>query len=105
MRRAEPCYLYINTAIFNGRQIIKIGISRDPDKRLHGINRAIYFRSHYYKVPQAVFCRAFTVKFKNRLLARRSETRFKRRHKKHLISEFGTEIFDINIDNAVLGLK
>lgn len=98
---SQPCFFYINTSILSGSEIVKIGISFNPDKRLVDINNALRHRHRNGHCEPATFVRAFTVRLPNRPRAKRIESLFKANNRNYLLGRFGTEVFDLSLEECV----
>lgn len=101
----EYCFFYINTAIIQGREIVKIGISNNPEKRIKEFNNGIRHRSKGGHCELVCFIRSFTIRLINRTHAVNIERRFKNNNKQYLLNRFGNEVFDISLDIAVGSVK
>lgn len=98
-------YLYFNTAHVNGNEIVKIGISNNPDKRISAFNCGIGHRARGGHCPFTTFSRRYTMRCDNRKEAKKIEKTFKQKNKEFLLSGFGSEVFDMSLQNAHEKLK
>lgn len=101
------CYLYVNTAYYNGNIIIKVGIANNIKKRLTAFNNGIKWRfasrSKYEYIPK--FIEYFNVMLESRKSARSMEKAFYLKNKNNRNLLFGNEVYNFYPDKAIDDIK
>ena len=97
---SDNCFLYINPSTYKD-DIIKIGISNNPEKRLKEFNNSLTHLNKNGYCERIKFQAGFVVKCKNRAHAKKIEASFKKKNKKYLLRRFGTEVFNLTLKHAV----
>ena len=103
----DVCYIYIHTAHYNGKLIIKVGITNNLKKRLMEFNTGVkcrfWFERREEKAPK--FIKYFNVLLNSRELARSIEKSFyyKNKHKRELF--FGNEVYNLDPAQAIDDIK
>ena len=95
------CFLYMNTANVGGNEITKIGISKNPEKRISSFNTGIYYRSMGGHCPNVKFIRRYTIKLPNRKIAKHIEKKYKNLSRDYLLAGFGLEVFNLPLQDSV----
>ena len=95
------CFLYFNIAHHSTGEIIKIGVSNNPEKRILEFNNGIKFRHKKGYCELVKFYRAFTIRYKNRKSAYKTELKFKRLNNEYCLNEFGSEVFHLKLEEAI----
>ena len=93
-------FMYLNTANIGGIEITKIGISKDPEKRLAPFNCGIGHRAKGGHCPQVTFVRRVTLRAESKDFAKIAEKSYKRRNRDFLLSGFGSEVFSMDVADS-----
>lgn len=100
-------YLYINTAFYLNKILIKVGITNNIQKRLCEFNAGVKYRFWFErrgeKAPK--FIKYFNVLLESQELARSIEKSFyyRNKHKRDLF--FGNEVYTIDPAQAIDDIK
>lgn len=90
-------FFYINSAVLNGKEISKFGISFNPGKRLREFNNGVRHRSNRGYCDPIIFSRRFTIRLSSRHEAETFERLIKQANKDKILSSFGLEVLDITL--------
>jgi hypothetical protein len=93
-------FIYLNTANIGDRQITKVGIAKNSETRLSAFNTGLGYRARGGFCPDVKFVRGMTFKVSDKESAKKIELTYKRINADSLLRGFGSEVFDLTIEES-----
>ena len=91
--RAPPCFIYVNSAIYQGLSVAKVGFAKDPRRRLCNFNNGLRHRRRKGYISEHVSFEAFFyLPAPDQQFARRVERKFLDACKPAILREMGSEV-------------